>query len=734
MKEVRLRLSFVKLAIVALAGVSILEGCSCGEDTVRKKPVWSCEAEERRPEVDDDPCPSGERFVKGECAPLRCDADPEAKNCCPGMLCTGGGECAVPSSRFQLCESDTVCDPGQRCLDRPRVTTESKTCGFVPTSDDGACPPGTQAFNHRCIVRAPCEGGCATGEVCNIDLNRCEALPVLANADSGCDQACGAQQVLVYSDPDAMLFDGCCEVQCECLDLPPLLPGAYGRYNDIVLDASDAIVSAYDSTYGDLVVARYAQTSGELVSLQYVDGVPTSGTPVANTSGPRGGIDAPGPDVGEHTAIALHAGAVYVAYYDLDNRDLRLAVQHPASGLWTTSVIDDGRDLTSGAASTTADVGRFTSLVIDGDGGLHVSYYAHRVGQDGAIISSAMYAHNKTPTPSGYADWDHVAVDPQGACNYACTAGQSCVQTASGPACRLTRTDCGTACACDQSCVDATGVATCLPTRPMGLDEPCNADCSDPAVCVADAALGTACRAERNDCAAACASGEVCVDDGAGAAVCRRATPYSSLVDLPRGSGLFTSLALVGDSPSLVYYDRLRKHLRAAVADFDVGQPVSTFTSLPLACDPANDQGQHASLAVRTGQLVVAFQADEGATLKAYRGADFLTGTVETIDDGVRAGGRLHLVGASASVELANDGTIFVAYADQTDNDLMLAWSETTGFSRTVVLDDGAQGGFARIALEGALAYLTSYQRERDGADRDVSRLVLTIVDTRNLP
>src|SRR2546428_10084358 len=101
-----------------------------------------------------------------------------------------------------------------------------------------------------------------------------------------------------------MIFDRCCAVTCECKTIPPLEPGRWGRFSDLVLGSGALYVSAYDGTYGDLVMGIHGRLSGQLQTLDYIDGVPVGDPIVADPSGPRGGMAGPGPDVGKYTSIA----------------------------------------------------------------------------------------------------------------------------------------------------------------------------------------------------------------------------------------------------------------------------------------------------------------------------------------------------------------------------------------------------------------------------------------------
>ena len=102
------------------------------------------------------------------------------------------------------------------------------------------------------------------------------------------------------------------------------------------------------------------------------------------------------------------------------------------------------------------------------------------------------------------------------------------------------------------------------------------------------------------------------------------------------------------------------------------------------------------------------------------------------IDDGLREN-SIHLVGGSASLAMDSSGGIFVAYADQTDNDLILAWKSTDGWDRTTLLDDGALGSFSSLDIAGRVAYVSTYKRARNSSDEDISQIVVHLADLDEL-
>lgn len=720
-------------SILALSLLGALgTGCS-KEEVLSPKVDWSCIENGTRPASGDSPCSDGKRFVKGQCVEARCDSGDLAPNCCPGQFCDPGGSCQTAASRITECESDSECDTGQRCLSRPHIQHSASTtvfsCGWPSVDSTGACPNGGTAFNHRCVSVAPCEGGCSSGQVCNIDTNRCETVPSLHADESSCSQDCGSSALLVYADPDSMLFDQCCAVTCQCETLPALNPGAWGRFADLTATDAGAVVSAYDSTYGDLVVATHGNLSGALDSIEYVDGVPPNGTVVADPQGPRGGIEEIGGNVGQHTSVATSDGVTYVAYYDVDNQSLKLA--HGSAGDFETLTVDD----------SVGDVGRYTSLVVDENGILHVSYYAHRRAltvADGSTVevSGPMYARSTTPSPSSGDDFEIVPVEEVSSCEGMCFESEACVTNNGVATCVPTAQSCG-ACACGERCVSVGGLASCQSVLPPAFSAPCGGSCPSGTKCVRDASTTSVCLAESTECEASCESGFACVESDDGSSVCHLATPYSGINGILEGVGLFTSIALVGDKPMITYYDSIRKHLRGAEAGFSTNGALDAgFTTGVVACVEGDNVGLHASLGASSdGQSVgVAYQALSGETLWSMSGGSLLDPDAQhlEVDDGFRTS-SLHLVGMGADVAFAADGQFYIAYGDQTANDLLLAFPTEDGWGHTTLLSEGALGSFPAIDINGRTAWVATYKRERDARDNDISALVVHVADLDSL-
>lgn len=423
--------------------VLVLAGCSCDEEILLPDLPGTCE-----PTYD---CPAGTEYRNGECKASRCASDAD---CCPGQKCNvAAGFCG---DQLVSCDADADCAevPGQTCISfrgdqycgYPNRTGSLSAAGTQPCVADTDCAEGRSCTGGRCVIFAPCNGGCAQGEICDIDTNTCFPYACSAN--------CGEGQLAVVADPETMSGPQCCLVECTCATLPPVLPGQYGWNAEIAVDAQTVAVSAYDAVYGDLVVAFFDDEGNE-ISVQYVDGFPVDGPVEANPNARRGGRYAPGPDVGEHTSIAIDGqGVLHVAYYDREEGRLKYA--NYAGGQWTTSVVDE-----------TDHVGMYTSIAIGPDGNPRIAYMLVEgtVAPLPAKQSGLKYAAARTNMPSSPSDWSIQLVDtvdkPEPICGGGCTRGKACVDLGVGPECAFETMGCAM-CATDEVCVmDAGGNPTC---------------------------------------------------------------------------------------------------------------------------------------------------------------------------------------------------------------------------------------------------------------------------------
>jgi hypothetical protein len=719
---------------------TLLSGCDCASDTSGvgqyKVPLWSCEDKGVRPGEGDVACGGDFRYVKGSCDAARCDASELDDNCCPGQYCNNGGECAVRPAQISQCAQDSNCQVGQRCTDRPLVSKDTKTCAFTSVDSAGQCPQGGGPFNQRCLFEAPCGGGCTSGTICNIESDLCESMPSLAGDAHGCAQTCAEHTILVYSDPDTMLYERCCAIECHCEPIPTLPKGAWGSHSDAKQTQEGTIASAYNMTYGDLVVVQF-DSSGNITNYEFVDGIPSTGDIVGAPTGHRRGIAEPGEDVGQYTSLALDSqGQARVAYYDRSQQALKFAAYDASTSTWAISYIDDG--------SLLADAGRFVSLVLDSSDRAHVTYLAD--GQDGTYGKERglKYARSQNTTPEAPADWTAAWVDVQRGCQGQCLGDEICVDLQGVPTCTPpAQPDACSDCSCDQACVTHDGNSTCQTTMPHFIGSPClEQECEEGEICVSDSDGATSCVSTvANDstlCSAVCGDEAACVADGAGGGLCKRKLPVSVFDDLPINVGLYADLILDADIPKVVYYDSFRQQLRGALALFNTqGAIDSGFSTGVVQCGATEDVGAHASLAhsANAQGLGVAFQEKDGKSL-LYRNLknDFFDTpqspqTFERVDDGVRQS-SVSLVGAYADLAYGSSGAGYIAYADQGTNDLMLAHNVGGSWRHQALATNGAYGGFANIlSLQENNSTLTivvsSLLRAYDGFDRDVSHLVV---------
>ncbi|MEM7677731.1 MAG: hypothetical protein AAF449_17175 [Myxococcota bacterium] len=638
--------------------VLTIGGCSCENDALTPVPGPSlCE-----PDFD---CGQGEEYRRGECKVERCSADAD---CCPGQICSiVVGLCA---DQTIACTADSDCrqNPGQTCIDfrggqfcgypnRGNVMSAADTQVCAGPED---CDPGRACVGQRCVVFAPCNGGCPDGQVCDVDTNVCFEEP-------SCDETCGEGELLVVADPDTMSGPQCCAVECACAVLPPVQPGQFGWFTDLAADSQQLIASGYDPIYGDLVVGRY-DASGALLNLEYVDGFPSTGPIVGNPAGARGGRVDAGPNVGEHTSVAIDAtGTVHVAYYDRDEGNLRYA--HGTEGSWTTSVVDSG-----------FNVGLYTSIAIGTDGRPRIAYMMAEgiIEPDPTLRTALKLATASTDLPSAANDWTLDFIDdrplPPPPCGGTCPDGELC-------------SDLG-----------------------VGIEPACFA--------VADA---SACPS--------CPTGDICVEVSTNDFTCAEAFEEAPNDDLIEGVGLFASLAVTSGGMSVIaYYDRVGGDLKVARSSASGGYSIQVVDGIDPA-DPTGsgpDVGQHASVAIGPrDRIAVAYFDATNDDLVYY---DFESQTRTIVDDGVSPP-DLRFVGADADLAFDQRGEPSIAYQDPTLIDLLYArrigdiWSTEIVRGSTTAISSGF---YAAQAQRGGTAFVGGVDVSFDVDSVLTRRLVIT--------
>ena len=304
----------------------------------------------------------------------------------------------------------------------------------------------------------PCGGRCTAatppamtaGSVCCPSTDMCAMYDVDALCDPG--YTCAVEN---------LVLDETCGVTCSMCDAKPAVsPGVLATHLDMVVDDSGAVfISGYNPgnpaglDLGDLVFGTW---NGTDVDWEIVDGAPS--TPITNDpTAWRGGVSAPGDDVGRWTSMAHQDGTFLITHYDTTNTALRFSAGGP--GAWASHTIDE-----------TGDSGRYSSLVVMTDGTPVVSYL--RMAEDpmtaGQIRGSVMVAMANTMNPSAPTDWTltEVASGPMNCRPEFCGGGLGTACLESG-LCVSTTSDCPESCGSPDVCV----MGSCQAAVPTGFVE-----------------------------------------------------------------------------------------------------------------------------------------------------------------------------------------------------------------------------------------------------------------------
>lgn len=276
-------------------------------------------------------------------------------------------------------------------------------CATISCADDAQacdaldCGQGRAALctaEGLCACEPFCAAGCAEGEFCCEADNRCQTPEPPTCPPMECPA--GYEGALLDGgepNPASCQLEG---VECGCVEQAPIELGPIGRYSALAVRGEVAWVSAYAEQYGDLVVGRYTEAEG--FSWDFVDGLPESGTPEGAPSGPRGGLTAPGENVGTHTGIAVSAdGHVHVVYRDESARALKYALGSPeAEGYsWQTQVLD-----------AEGDPGRWASISLNQHGLPSVAYQVLSVSVEGVAHSQVRWLEARSERPIGLSAWE----------------------------------------------------------------------------------------------------------------------------------------------------------------------------------------------------------------------------------------------------------------------------------------------------------------------------------------
>lgn len=461
--------------------------------------------------------------------------------------------------------------------------------------------------------------------------------------------------------------DANCNPTCDCP--PPLVPGPLATFlSAATLSDGTMVIAGYSPghpqyEYGDLVYATHANADMETMNFELsdgdwsiVDGDP--GTPIAaDPASWRGGVRAPGDDVGTYNSIAVNGNDdVYVAYYDATNKDLKLGIN--SGGTWTLSAVGPESD------AATVDRGRWTSLALLDSGAPAIAYWAVSSPDTSGGPAKPLASVRVISATDGTATaWNPPVVVHQAevACRPGycadsdlCYSNGQCVASTDSPP---------DVCSTDL----ITGTMSCTPATVV------NSPFVEPTGLPPSTGLFNNLRAFPGGLALAFYNRS----DG---------SVYGATSATADGTAFNAPFLIAGDGAAL---------------GGDVGD------SLDMYFDTATNDWHMAYVDGFAEQLLYARCNGTGATPSCPVVGTLIDDGSYAITDGTRADdGRFHVVGADASMVLS--GTqLRLAYQDETANQAVMATSDDDGATWTItVLDAGTGAGyFTSQVLFGTQSY-----------------------------
>jgi hypothetical protein len=288
-----------------------------------------------------------------------------------------------------------ACLPNQVCIDQK---CQSQSCSFNPSicdsmscGDNQKVQCGTQGV-CECVNQPLCPMGCDEGQYCCFQRNACEPI-----AEGVCPNLnCPIGQAEVPTQQGEMDSDQCALVDfsCECQPLPDLPIGAVGRYSDLFVDQQTAYISAYSDDYGDLVVGIGTPTNG--IKWMWVDGIPSDGMVAGHLNGPRNGIKTPGANVGKYTSLVVDSAKnIHVVYQDIDQNALKYAIAKVSGSTYTWENY-----------TLAQNAGQWADLqLIPNGNALSLVYRKVLASAEAKIPTQVIYRSSKNLSPSSVDDW-----------------------------------------------------------------------------------------------------------------------------------------------------------------------------------------------------------------------------------------------------------------------------------------------------------------------------------------
>ena len=323
------------------------------------------------------------------------------------------------------------------------VTTSVDTTGDVGQSTSIAIDSNDDIHisyhdsTNEDLKYATCSGGCTTSS--NWDIVSVDTTGRVGYVSSIAIDSNDAVHISYYDNTNDDLKYTTCSSGCASAsnwnDVSVDTAGNVGSYSSIAIDSNDAVhISYYDSTNYDLKYATcssgcmstsnwsyvsvdtpgfkgnrnsIAIDSNDTVHISYRDGSAPGLKYATCSSGCTTAsnwdivsVDTAG-NVGSYSSIAIDSNdAVHISYYDFTNYALKYATC--SSGCMSTSNWDIE------FIDTRGDVGYYTSIAIDSNDAVHISYYDNLPGHNGVLkyvvldSSSNVYGYSISPDlPAG---------------------------------------------------------------------------------------------------------------------------------------------------------------------------------------------------------------------------------------------------------------------------------------------------------------------------------------------
>ncbi len=206
--------------------------------------------------------------------------------------------------------------------------------------------------------------------------------------------------------------------------------------------------------------------------------------------------------------------------------------------------------------------------------------------------------------------------------------------------------------------------------------------------------------------------------------------------EMPRGRGLHTALALDGQNAVIGYYDHGEGDVRVALFS-GAGAPtigVSVVDGDGQGGRRTGDVGRYPAVGVSGTDLLVAYEDSARHELRYWKGPKATPGqggaygTADSIREPNRSGS--HFVGAGARMSTDGARPVLV-HQDASTLDLRFATFDGAAWAPTTILDTGANGFYADVAVSAGKAFVCSVVAELDPRGKERSQLR---VDIQPLP